>query len=286
MSNLLVTTNWVNLFDATSVTSGSMRMLLQNKGSGILVINFSDISPEEADTDGLQLYPNQHITIPTNVTTAFIRSYNNPFHCYMFYGNADEVSINDLMIPTDIYTTDQLGIRRLAVDAQQTSFEENTQFKYFDELVDIAYGSQVVYKITLTNPINLFLRKLSLYTGGRKYRVYPASQVTFTGTLTNSGIISPMNQNLSKYNTTHPVTGLTIQRSVGSGIITTTGNPLDGLDVLTDGNANRASSEFDAEGERQGYSGDQIVYVILNPLGGNGVSSGFYKLIWEERFNG
>jgi hypothetical protein len=172
---------------------------------------------------------------------------------------------------------------RLKVYSQQTSFEDNEQFRYFDRLDNIPASSQIVYKITLTRPINLFTRKLSLIAGGREYLVYPDNEsVTFTGTLENSGTITPMNQNLNQYITETPPSGVVIQRAVGAGIFSSTDKPVDGLLALTDGNSNRSSNELDVEGGKIGYAvGD--AWVVMNHVGSNNATIGQYKLEWEAR---
>lgn len=184
---------------------------------------------------------------------------------------------------SDMLTSARKGVRRLQVDSQQTSFEENEQFRYFDRLVDIPTGSQIVYKITLTRPVNLFTRKLSLISGGREYLVYPdTANVTFTGTLGNAGVTTSMNQNLNQYLTEAPPSGVTIQRAVGAGIFTSTDTPVDGLIALTDGKSNRSSNELDVEGGKLGYA-IGAAWVVMNHVGANNATRGQYKLEWEVR---
>lgn len=170
---------------------------------------------------------------------------------------------------------------RLKTDPQQTSFENNTQFRYFDRLDDISQTSQIVYKITYTKPVNLFERRLSLYSGGREYLVYYDEGVTFTGTLADSGRITPVNQVLGPDVSEMPTTGATIQRAVGSGIFTSTQLPIDGLVTKTDGSNNRATAELDANASKLGYDVG-VIWVVMNDISGNDNTSGTYKVEWEE----
>ncbi len=170
---------------------------------------------------------------------------------------------------------------RLKTDPQQTSFEENKQFRYFDRLDDISQNNQIVYKITYTSPVNLFERRLSLYAGGREYLVYLDEGVTFTGTLEDSGRITPVNYNLGSDVAELPTTGTTIQRAVGSGIFTSTELPIDGLVTKTDGNNNRSTAELDANSSKLGYEAG-VIWVVMNDISGNDGTSGTYKVEWEE----
>lgn len=40
-------------------------------------------------------------------------------------------------LPSDLLTDDIEGVRRLAVDQQQTSFEKNFQFGFFDQFINV-----------------------------------------------------------------------------------------------------------------------------------------------------
>ena len=92
-------------------------------------------------------------------------------------------------IPSDTLTDDQPGIRRIAVDSQQTSFEKNTQFRFFDRFVDVPYGSQIVYKLTISAPINIIQRTILVWSGGREYLIYKdVAGLTFTGVITSYSI--------------------------------------------------------------------------------------------------
>ncbi len=190
-------------------------------------------------------------------------------------------------IMSDLLTDDREGIRRIAVDSQQSSFEGNAQFRYFDEFDGISNANQIVYKIATTYAVIVQEGVLSLWSGGRKYRVYVFDNgETFTGTLSDSGSITALNRILHETFDTHPETGVTIQRAVGSGIFTPgTNTPYTGQSVLTDGNNNRASSTYAPEGLRSGIAAGSIVWVVLDGIGsGNNDTYGEYELSWEERF--
>lgn len=192
----------------------------------------------------------------------------------------------EVKLNSDLVTSAQKPTSRIKTDNQQTSFEEARQFKYFDRLVNIPQSSQVVYRITLTNPINLTKRRLSLISGGREYLVYSSDQVSTTGTFVASGRITADNQNPDPSVIFKP-SGVTIERAIGAGILTVNANelPSDGLATLADGNNNRASNELDDDSDKIGYAGDQIAYAVLNHIGSNNATTGQLKLKWEEIFD-
>lgn len=189
-------------------------------------------------------------------------------------------------IPSDTLTDDQPGIRRIAVDPQQTSFEKNFQFCFFDRLINIPYGSQIVYKLTITQPINVFQRTLLVWSGGREYLIYKdVAGLSFTGVLADSGSIAPLNENLASIYETHPLKTVSIQRAVGVGIFTPAANqqPIGGTASVTEGNAtNKPSSEYSPNDTRYGAS-PQVLWLVLSNIGGNVNTNGHYELIWEQR---
>ncbi len=188
-------------------------------------------------------------------------------------------------LPADLFTSDELGTRRLAVDSQQTSYEENAQFRYFDRISAVPNGSQIVYKFTTANPLNVLQRYFELSSGGRQLLVYPHTEnIVFTGTLVDSGRITPINSNLSPNNATHPVTGFTAQRAVGSGIFSTTDLPIDGVSVVSDSQGNASSSSFSADGLRTGVPSGTVSYFVLNSIANNDAASGALRFVYEELF--
>lgn len=187
-----------------------------------------------------------------------------------------------------LFTGNYPNTARIAVDPQQTSFEENAQFRFFDPLDAVANANQIVYYVTIADPINLFTRNINLYQGGRRYRVYLADgSHTFTGSLTDvTDRITSMNTNLADSGLSSlPVSGATVSKVIGAGIFTAGSNPIDGTEVLTDGNANRASNSFSGSGERFGVAAGASFWLVMDGISGNGQpTSGNIKLIWEERF--
>ena len=177
--------------------------------------------------------------------------------------------------------------RRLAVDSQQTSFEENEQFRFFDRLVEVANANQVVYKVTVGNPVNVFRRAVNLWEGGREYLVFPDSaNVTFTGSLTDvTSEIGEVNSNLREGLASHPVSTMQVQKAVGAGIFSSTDKPILGTGVLTDGNANRATNSYEDNGARAGIARNAVLWITLNPIGSVSSTNGQVELVYEERFN-
>jgi len=191
-------------------------------------------------------------------------------------------------LPSDLFTSGTEGVRRIAVDSQQTSFEALEQFQYLDRLIDIPSNQQIVYYITLTNPLVLFKRELNLFTGGREYLAYPDTGThTFSGTLEDSGLIGPVSTIPNPDVDPVPTTGVTIQRATGVGIFTPDATVLPtalGL-VVSQGNINQAASAYQADEDRVGVGGGVSFYIVMNPLGGANDVRGQYILKWEERFN-
>lgn len=188
--------------------------------------------------------------------------------------------------PERLLTDRNSAVGRVKVDSQQTSFAANEQFRFFYEIDNVSNVNQIVFKFTATNPVNIIRRTLELYSGGRKYRVYPDTEnVTFTGTLDDVDIITPVNTDLSDSGlSTHPETGVTIQGDVGSSIFSTSDAPRNGTVVVTDGNSNRATNQYTPNDEKAGVAGGASFWLVLDHVGSNDPADGFLTILWEEKF--
>lgn len=189
--------------------------------------------------------------------------------------------------PSDLLTSDRIGVRRVKVDSQQQSLEALTQFQYIDRIVDVPFSNQIVYYVQLTNPLYLFKRVLDLLTGGREYLAYPDTGThTFTGTLADSGYIGPVSTIPNPDVPVVPVTGVTIQRAVGVDIFTpdpAVSFTAMGLSVSA-GNVNQSVNNYVADSDVIGIRGGVAFWLIMNPVGGNNPVRGQFTLKWEEVF--
>lgn len=171
---------------------------------------------------------------------------------------------------------------RVPVDSQQTSFEENKQFRYFDRWNNISEGNQIVYLATLAEPINLTGRDVRLHIGGREYLSYiNDGSHTFTGTLADSGRISPANNNVAGGGT-HPAPTATIQRAIGPNIFTEGSLPLTGDITVSSGNVNQASGSYSPDDDKIGAPGGVSFWLVFNHVGSNTPTYGSLLLNWEE----
>jgi hypothetical protein len=193
----------------------------------------------------------------------------------------------------DLLTSTKQGTRRLAVDSQQTSFEENRQFRLFFEFSDIwsatlssiPAGQQLALKFTSLNAVNIFTRRPELYLGGIAYRVFRDNElVTFTGTLAPLDRITTVNGNLADSGLAAPlVTGVTVQWAIGNDIFRSTDWPRNGTLVKTDGNVNQSSSNFGPEAERAGVAAGAAFWLVLDSLS-TGDTRGMLTIAYEEIF--
>lgn len=182
---------------------------------------------------------------------------------------------------------------RLPVDQQPTSFEENHQFRIFHRFISIPNANDVVFKFSATNPVNIMERKINLWAGGREYLVIPddGSYASVDALLTTPVQVRSVNGNLedSGYES-HPVSGVTVIMSSGSGLaapfgITSTSQYPNGDAVQTDGNANRANNSLLAASNKSGVSRNQSFYLVfLGISAGNAATSGHFTVQWEERY--
>lgn len=193
--------------------------------------------------------------------------------------------------PSDLLTDDRPGIRRLSVDSQQTSFEANEQFQFFASWDEIPNNNQIVYRVDVGSyAVNVFSRSINIASGGRKYRAYIAGNgESFTGTLSDeSQKILPVNSNLNPTLSQHPASDVTVWSAQGIGIFSAGTNDkiIGGATVLTDSNANRASTAFSPETVRLGVASGAVVWLVFYGISPNGTNTdGEFKMIWEERLS-
>lgn len=195
-------------------------------------------------------------------------------------------TINGIL--SDLLSSDRENIRRVKVDSQQTSFEANHQFRFFDELsLPSTEGYQIVYKVTSLNPFILFNRTVSFYHGGAVYRIYADDgSHTFTGTLADTGWIGPVNGDLSESGLdVHPVTTIALQKAEGVGIFVPGSAPRTGTSCRAGTNARQSSGALASDSVRLGFPGPFSALIVMTHIHGvNQDSIGEYELYFEERF--
>jgi len=183
------------------------------------------------------------------------------------------------------FPDDTVSERTVCFTDVDLGFTANQQFRLFDELVAVPAASQLVYKFTATNPLYVILRTINIWAGGRKYTVVPADgNETYdpTGEVDISDQLYPTNGVLSGDLITHPATGVTVTRNVGAGIFSSTSKPRNGTAVLTDGNQNRASSAYTANGDRGGVAGGQSFYLVFDHIGSSNATDGLFMIVYNE----
>ena len=185
-------------------------------------------------------------------------------------------------------TTEDMRVARIPVDSQQTSFEANNQFRFFDDLELAAVADQqIVYKVTSVNPFILFNRTVSFWQGGATYRIYADDgSHTFTGTLADSGWIGPVNGDLTVSEwPTHPMTTIALQKAEGVGIFVPGSAPRTGTSVRAGTNAQQSSGALGLDSVRLGFPASFSAWIVMTALDGvNQTSFGEYELYFEERF--
>ncbi|AGH32197.1 hypothetical protein VPHG_00131 [Vibrio phage 11895-B1] len=287
-NDLKIGNDWVDVFTALGITIGKKSLILQNKGSTPLTLSLTASAP--SGIEGTYLSVNERIIIPLGVQGLFVRANGA-------VDTSSRLAIEDAgviqtssSLPADLFTEDVYGIRRLAVDSQQTSFEANQQYRFVDEFIDVPAATSILYKLDLGIGITLFERTLEVISGGRKYYVYPYNPLdTYVGTEFwaegEERIPSPMNYILRDGLLVHPASQLTFTR-----YHVTSFTPVeDWLDlslVNTAGNNNRSTSEFTSSDIRFGGASGTVLWVYMPAVpSNNNNTNGMVRLVWEERTN-
>jgi len=187
----------------------------------------------------------------------------------------------------NLFTTEDNKTARIPVDSQQTSFEENRQFKFFDELdIPKQGGSQVVYYVESANPFILFNRMISFYQGGAIYRIYRDDGTHTVPSVTPANPVIPVNSDLTDSGlSVHPTSTITLSKATGINIFTAGSGPTTGISVRAGTQSRSSSGSIGPDDNRLGFRANfsgWIVFTVIDGLNDNSV--GEYELFFEERF--
>lgn len=199
---------------------------------------------------------------------------------------------NDLM-------SDPNNVGRLRVDSQQTSFEANEQFRFFDDCSDqteyggsdesILHDDVLVYEFTSTYPVNIQTRIINGWGGGRKYLVFPndGTETITGGTWADvSDQVYNVNGNLKDSKLSeHPASGVTIRKRLASSFVSTF-KPRTGTAYLADqGSSNKSTgSIYSPESNRAGVAENQSFFLVFFNINGTAKSEFLFTVAWEEKF--
>ncbi len=176
-----------------------------------------------------------------------------------------------------------LSSSRFKVDSQPSSFEANEQFKIFYRIQNVAQGNQIVLKFETVNALNIMVRKINLWSGGREYLVYgDDGSHTVAGTFSSVPVYS-VNGNVEGGGA-HPTSQVTASVAIGSGIFVPGNPPTNGDGVLTDSQGNRGNNQPLADTNQSGTPSNVTFYLVFNHIGANDASDGQFYLQWEEKF--
>ncbi len=173
---------------------------------------------------------------------------------------------------------------RFKVDSQPSSFEANEQFKIFYSIQNLPTTQQMVLKFESVNALNIMVRKINLWSGGREYLVYgDDGSHTVTGAFTPIDVFT-VNGNVQGGGA-HPVSQVAASVAFGAGIFTPGSLPTNGDGVVTDTNLSRATNQPLADTNQSGVPSNSTFYLVFNHIGSNDTSTGHYYLQWEEIFS-
>ena len=190
---------------------------------------------------------------------------------------------NDLLL-----TSEKAGLGRLKVDSQQTGFESNHQFRFFDEMeIPKTTGSQIVYYVQSVNPFVLFNRIISFYQSGATYRVYSDDGThTFTGTLGDPVRAFPVNSDLSDSGLdAHPESTITLSKASGNGIFVNGSDPRTGTSCRAGTNSAQSSGALALDSVRLGFRAGFTGWLVFTVVpGAADAALGEFELLFEERY--
>lgn len=285
-ADIKVENEWLDITDGTGISLGVEDLIIQNKGYGYVLISVNSEPPE--NLDGITIAPLEKIVLSSTIESFYMIAITHSCSVSVESGSSlSTVGSLPTGIPTDLFTSTEEGVRRIGVDSQPTSFEDNKQFRFVDRFVNVSNGDDIVYKVDLGVPVNLLFRELGLRLGGREYFVYPYNsdtEITGSANVTQRSP-TPQNNKLKEGLTVHPASNTTFTRYDG---VTFTPNDSEAYTdytmVVADGNNSRATNTYNSDGFMSG-TGDSSAFWLYLPHTGatNDNSYGYIKFIWEER---
>ena len=186
---------------------------------------------------------------------------------------------------SDVWTSEQRGIRRLQVDSQQTSFEGGTEFYWSYFFQDVTTSNDIVLKASMNgSPVILFDRIFSLLSGARLYAAYPVGfGETFTGTFTDaSSRIRPTNYNAQEVATPVATWEVSTNGVFTPGAAPSVGAP-NSMIAGSQGN-NIQTSSYAANGLKLGYPAGAEFYLVFKHYAkaNNDAADLEFFMAWEQ----
>ena len=179
---------------------------------------------------------------------------------------------------------------RLKVDSQQSSFEANTQFRFFDDCTGadaIPQNEILVYRFSSVNALNIQSRIINGWTGGRKYIVFPNDgNETITGGsfVDVSDQVYSVNNNLADSGlSSHPVSQVTVEKRIATAF-TSPFKGRTGTAYRSDANTSRATDSYAPDSSRAGVAANQSFFLVFFDIAQNDPSEFLFTVAWEEVF--
>jgi len=189
----------------------------------------------------------------------------------------------------DLLTTDDTETTRLKVDPQQSSFEANKQWKFYDDCTGddgIDDTDVLIYRFTSTNAAKIQLRLINGIGGARKYTVYPytGDEAITGGAWTDVTLakVSPINNDLSVSGlSVHPISGVTLEKRIAT-VFTTAAPKRTGTAYIASSTGNTSVSSYTASGNSTGLAAGDSFLLVFENINGNDLSEFLFQLEWEE----
>jgi hypothetical protein len=277
-------TSYSNLQTLSGYTVGTSFLLTNNTSQPLFLVQ-SALQPTNVEAQ-FPVHVGQTVVLEANISPYWIKGEVGPVLVQLPNSSISPYSVVDL--PDEVWAGDSPANKRLKVDPERTSFQDNRQFRLFDRLLDILPTDQVVYYFQTVYPLFIILRMINVYSGGREYLVYGVGDFSFTGTLGSPLPIRNVNGHLRAGTLVHPTSGVVVRKAVGAGIFTpNTTLASNGTMVASSISGASQSSVYTPDGIKSGVSAGQSFYLVLNHIGpttGGNNTFGQFNLSWEELF--
>lgn len=272
----LQSTDWINLSTLSSIDTTLFSVKITNLSNGNLYITRSATQPLP-NFVGSELFPKETYSCIKNPLQTWIKA---PLLGAIGVDKLLDKSIQPFVstdLPSDVWTQDVEGFRRLRVDPGQTGFFSGKFFRSYIEAVIPVAGPSVQFRFSSPIDFILWSQVLEVTQGAIDFRVYTGA--TSTGSWTARPIIgvNRMAQRQTPYYTN--------QITLETGGNFTGGTEVDLLKVRAS-SANNSASNVGITSTERGLPAGVYHGRFQTLTGGvpvNDAAQLLYTLSWEER---
>ena len=262
-------TEYTNLYTLSGFAAGTS-LLVTNSTSSTLFLIQSETQPADS-SQSFPVVSGQTTLVQANAYPIWIRGNTGPVIVQSLLETV--VPFTGVDLPHDTWTWNAEGLRRLRVDAGQTSFFNGRQFRTFKEL-SIPVGTSYVVSVNVGVDTVLFDVNLSIDAGSVRLKTYVGGTPGATPTETVPVIPKNTIPSTPAYTSQNSLLGL--QTTFTGGVL------IDVVRVVSANATAQQTSVGSSSFSERGIAPNPNYFWVFENFG-VGTATGVFSSFWEER---